>query len=229
MFGGVQIPVHLKSEAARLERGGPFLFPACQSTYGRMAPGGPLQALPYARLLRMVLAQAVEDKATAAVFGVPAKVDWNWEQAAEAHRQAMGNSAEHPDKEIEAIVSQISPGPHVPQYPDFIRKCSPLLVDGTTMSLPVWFEMGGKFESIVPIPTAIYVNLLWSVDLLRVGIDYVGEVSRCPQRYTELESKQPGTRRFAEVDLNLARDNTMRLEIAGVREETRLLQTASYV
>jgi hypothetical protein len=174
---------------------------------------------PCARLLRLFLTSALDERATFIIFGVPAGANWNWEEAALAHERGMreGNSVEA--AVLAAVRQSKTPAP----TDDYEKKCAPLLVDGSTMSVPVWFEKAGTYQCMVPIPGGVYLSLLSMLDQLRVGIDYEGEPATSPHRYIELEP-QPHTRRFAEVAVHLARDNTIRIELVGVRSEIRPLQ-----
>jgi hypothetical protein len=60
--------------------------------------------------------------------------------------------------------------------------------------------------------------MFWVFGMLRVAIDS-SKSHPTPTRYIELAPTEAGTRRFVEVELAMAEDNTLRFEIFGVRVE----------
>ena len=181
---------------------------------------------PCVRLVQMILAQAVEDKAKAVVFGVPVEVKWDWEEKIDEHKKAMEEVRAHPesiDKAIWELVDRMAS-----LTPAESGGC-PLQLDGTNMEVPVWFDLGGEFVQMVGVPSAIFLEVFSMLNRLRVGIDYEGEEQRSPLRFIELVAKERRTRRFVDVGLNMARDNTMRVELFGERVETRSVQAVRMV
>lgn len=158
---------------------------------------------PYERLVRLLLETAIGMSAKAVVFGVPWGVEWDVDEAKRMH-----------DQGLLAFVHERASSLTAKDLAS-VRQDSTLRYRNGFGQIPIWFEAEGEFRPAMPISGGGYGPLLAKFQALLVPLEGEG---RQPPRLIEI-SAEPGTgrRRFAEVELIMAQDNTVRVEIVGVR------------
>jgi hypothetical protein len=165
------------------------------------------RALPTAKLVRILIAKALDAHASAIVFGVPDGADWN-------------------------------PSPEQPRLPKWAM-CVPVWIEVS----------GTFQRFFTPIPLGAYFNIFWLMDFQRVALapppspaaqrralkelsKKIGSINeatsatedeslpeKLPERFIEIESPDPKVRRFVEIELEMAPDNTTRLGLQSVHDE----------
>jgi hypothetical protein len=169
----------------------------------REVPSNYMDALsPLSGLISSWLACARAQNATAIVIGMPRQVP-----------ASVG------DKDCVEFRQQLMSGPPLPDADAVNGKATHALMESSRLksvvgwrSVPVWMEHAGQLYPTPGPPIDLHLALLSSIQERLVSLN-ASEDSPKPMRHIEYDSIDPAYRCFAEVELNLLEDNTVRIEI----------------
>lgn len=160
---------------------------------------------PIRRLIKILLERAIEENASAIVFGIPGDAEWDLDAQLREEREGVAE-AEAWLNERDGV-SNDDPSPWPPPRNGFLS-----YPNGLT-SLPIWFVVSGEHRPQMPISLALYGATLAMIADLLVSIDDEDSYS-----FIEITSTTAANRRFVKVLQTMGRDNTVALEILGARD-----------
>ena len=171
---------------------------------------------PLDRMISLWLAYAREESVTAIVIGMPRHIPASIGEQNEAEfRQQLMSDRDPPIPITDNEATRA------------LMKSSRLKSVAGWRSVPVWMERAGQLYPWHGPPIEVHLGLLSMLQERLVSLD-ASEDSPKPMRYIEYDSDDSVHRCFAEVELLLLEDNTIRIEIVRhVREPVSVRATAS--
>lgn len=184
----------------------------------RTARSGHANALsPLDRMISLWLALAKAESATAIVIGMPRQIPASiGRQNEAAFRDQLTREHDLPTPSSDDQSSRA------------IEESSRLRSVAGWRSVPVWMEHAGQLYPMPGPPIELQLALLCRVQerLLSLG---ASEGAPKPMRYIEYDSDDSMHRCFAEVELLLLEDNTVRIEIVRHRREPASVRAVASV
>jgi hypothetical protein len=180
-------------------------------------PTGHANALsPLDRMISLWLAYAKVENGTAIVIGMP--------------RQLPASVGEQNEAEFRAQLTSECDLP-IPTANDeasrALKESSRLRSAAGWRSVPIWMEHAGQLYPMQGPPIELHLALLSLIQERLLSLN-ASEDAPKPMRYIEYDSDDPTHRCFAEVDLLLLDDNTVRVEILRhLREPASVRAVAS--
>ena len=188
--------------------------------FRRLSPPAPPALSPLDRTLSLWLAIAHVQRASAIVIGMPRDLPRDLEaDATAAFREGPWSDPLR-----------------TPQGPSDARgipwKSSRLRSTVGWQTVPVWMKIDGRLHPHYGVPIGMHLHFLSVLQEHLVSLG-TSEEDRKAVRYIEYSEpappRGPAERRFAEVELWLDEDNTVRIEILGHRHEPASVQPASSI
>ena len=140
-------------------------------------------------------------------MGVPDGVEWDVDEVRRRHDEEMLKL------ELPGVARMTA------EDLALLRRCSMLRYRNGLQEIPVWLQANGGYRWTRSIDGMNYARLLVTFHELLVSLNGTTE-KPAPIRYIELKPEaETGQRRFVEVEMIMERDNTVRVEIIGMRVE----------
>jgi hypothetical protein len=109
-----------------------------------------------------------------------------------------------------------------------LEQCSRLRSVAGWRTVPTWIEIAGELHSLHGIPIKLYLAFLSLIQQRLVSLD-ASEDSPKPMRFIEYDSDNATHRCFAEVELLLNEDNTLRIAVLRHRREPASVRAVASV
>jgi len=156
---------------------------------------------PIRKFVKVILTCAIEENASAIVFGIPHDIPWDIDAQLKEEQERLA--------EAEA---ELNDGSDYDPSPWPLPRSGFLSYPNGLTDLPIGFVVNGERRPQMPISLVLYGSMLAMIADLLTSIDDDSSYS-----FIEITSTT-ANRRFVKVLQTMGRDNTVTLEILGVRE-----------